>query len=156
MFATLHRHFTRHPALSLRWPLTVIIIGLMGMIDSGYLTYSHYAQTVLPCPTIESVNTCQVVATSVYSNILGVPLALIGLGFYATIIAIGLISLKEKFQFALNFIPPLAALAWLFSVRLTYLQFFVIHSVCYYCIFSALLATILLVMGVMMMRKIDN
>jgi len=156
MLSFLHRHFTHHPALSFRWPIAVIIIGLLGLADSGYLTYSHYAQTVLPCPTVQSVNTCQVVATSVYSNILGVPLALIGLGFYAIIIAIGLVALKEKYQFALNFIPPLSALAWLFSVRLTYLQFFVIDSICYYCIFSAILSTILLIMGVMMIQKINK
>ena len=128
----------------------------MGFFDSGYLTFKHYSNEILPCPVVESVNTCQVVATSVYSNILGVPIALIGLFFYVAIIAIGLVSLKEKYQFILNFIPPLSALAWLFSVRLTYLQFFVIHSVCYYCIFSALLATILLIMGVMIIKKIDD
>ncbi len=153
MLAFLHRHFTRHPALSPRWPIAVIIIGLLGFFDSGYLAYKHYANQTILCPIVESVNTCQVVAVSVYSNILGVPIALLGLFFYIAIITIGLNSLKERYQFVLNFIPPLSALAWLFSIRLTYLQFFIIHSICYYCIFSALLSTLLLVIGIMIIRK---
>jgi len=136
--------------------MAVIIIGLMGLIDSGYLVYKHYTNQILPCPTVQLVNTCQVVATSAYANILGVPIALIGLGFYLAIIIIGLAGLKEKYQFAFNFIPPLSALAWLFSARLTYLQFFVIHSICYYCIFSALLATFLLIIGVIIIQKTIN
>ncbi|MFA7654091.1 MAG: vitamin K epoxide reductase family protein [Candidatus Magasanikbacteria bacterium] len=155
MLALLHRHFTRHPALTTIWPIAIIIIGLLGFLDSGYLTYKHYAHEILPCPIVESVNTCQVVATSIYSNILGIPLALIGLGFYTVIILIGLLALKEKYQFMLNFVPLLSVLSWLFSVRLTYLQFFVINSVCYYCIFSAFLATILVIMGIMIIKKID-
>lgn len=155
MLATLHRWFTRHPSLSPVFPAVIILIALFGLIDSGYLTYKHYSKEILPCPVVESVNTCQVVATSVYANILGLPISLLGLLFYLVVIAIGLISLREKWQFTLNFIPPLSALAWLFSIRLTYLQFFVIHSVCYYCIFSAVLSTVLLAIGIAIIRKID-
>ena len=86
---------------------------------------------------------------------LGVPLALFGLGFYILIIAIGLVSFKEKYQFVLNFIIPLALVAWIFSVRLTYLQMFVIKSFCYYCLLSALLSTILLIIGIIMVKKIE-
>jgi len=153
MLAFLHRHFTRHPSLSLRWPIAIVFIGLLGFVDSGYLAYKHYTNEILPCPGVELVNTCQVVATSVYSTILGIPLSLLGLFFYATVIVIGLFALNEKYQFVLNFIPPLALVAWVFSVRLVYLQLFVIYSVCYYCIWSAILSTVLLILGIIIVRK---
>ncbi len=155
MLQKLKNFFFHHPGLSNRWKVAVIAIGLIGLLDSSYLAYSYYSNQDLACPVIKEVNSCEIVATSSYSTMMGTPLALFGMGFYLLIVAIGLISLKEKYQFALNFIAPLAFVAWVFSVRLTYLQMFVIKSFCYYCLLSALLSTILLVLGVLMVKKIE-
>lgn len=155
MLQKLKHFFFHHPALSNSWKIAVIIIGLIGFFDSGYLTYSHYSNQEVACPTVKEVNSCEIVATSSYSTMMGTPLALFGMGFYLLITAIGFISLKEKYQFTLNFITPLAFMAWVFSVRLTYLQMFVIKSFCYYCLLSALLSTILLALGVLMVKKIE-
>ena len=153
MINLIKKYLSRKNTLSKYWSIAIIVIGLLGLTDSGYLVFKHYSNQVLPCPTVESVNTCQVVASSVYSNILGIPIALIGFCFYVAIIIIGVVGLKRDYQYIFNFIPPLSALAWLFSARLTYLQFFVIHSICYYCIFSAFLATLLLIIGVIIIKK---
>ena len=155
MLQKLKHFFFHHPALSHGWKIAVIIIGLIGLLDSSYLTYTHYGEIAPACPVIEKVNSCEIVATSSYSTMLGIPLSLFGMGFYILVVAIGLVSFKEKYQFALNFIAPLALMAWIFSVRLTYLQMFVIKSFCYYCLLSAILSTLLLALGVLMVKKID-
>ncbi len=155
MLQILKKFFFRHPLLSIRWKIAVLVIGFIGLLDSTYLTYSHYSNQALTCPVVKKVNSCEIVATSSYSTMLGAPLSLFGLGFYLLIIIIGLASIKEKYQFTLNFIIPLAFVAWVFSARLTYLQIFVIKSFCYYCLLSALLSTILLVLGILIVKKTE-
>ncbi len=126
--------------------IAVVIIGLIGLADSSYLTYAHYKAHPLNCFTeVKQVNSCQVVADSIYSTVLGVPISLLGMGFYLTIITIGILSIwKKDFNFLLNLLLPFSALAVLFSMRLTYLQVNVIGYICYYCILSALLSVALL------------
>ncbi|MFA6424531.1 MAG: vitamin K epoxide reductase family protein [Candidatus Magasanikbacteria bacterium] len=125
--------------------IAILIIGIVGLMDSSYLTYSHYEANPLNCfANAKAVNSCQVVADSAYSTILGVPISLMGMCFYLVIIAIGLASLKKDFIFLLNLLLPFSVIAVLFSLRLTYLQVYVIGYLCYYCILSALLSCALL------------
>lgn len=125
--------------------ITIIVLGLIGLLDSSYLTYSYFKANPINCfSAVKQVNSCQVVADSIYSTILGVPISLLGMLFYLVIIAIGVISQKKDFTFLLNLLLPFSAMAVLFSLRLTYLQVYVIGYICYYCLISATLSVILL------------
>lgn len=136
--------------------IAIIVIGLVGLVDSSYLTYAHYKANPINCFTeVKQVNSCQVVADSIYSTVLGVPISLLGIFFYLTIIAIGLISFKKDFTFILNLLLPFSAFAVLFSLRLTYLQVYVIGYICYYCLISATLSCILLGISWKIYNKIN-
>lgn len=72
------------------WPATVgSALSLTGFAISGYLTYEHYtSSTSLTCPASGGIVNCFKVTTSQYSKIGGVPVAVLGLVFFAVMLAL--------------------------------------------------------------------
>jgi uncharacterized membrane protein len=67
-----------------RWArLSSLILAVAGLAVSAYLTVEHYSSsTTLACPETGVVN-CVKVTTSSYSTLAGMPVALLGLLFFA-------------------------------------------------------------------------
>jgi uncharacterized membrane protein len=78
----------RNPA---RWLGTgCTVLTLTGAAVSLYLTIAHYnAHLALACPSTGVVN-CQQVTTSSYSSLFGVPVALLGLTYFALLVPLHL------------------------------------------------------------------
>ena len=71
-------------------PLAELGISLAGLVVSLYLTYEHLtAGTTLACPDTGTIN-CVKVTTSEYATFLGVPVAVLGLAFFATMTVLSL------------------------------------------------------------------
>jgi uncharacterized membrane protein len=66
-----------------RWaPLSSTVLCLAGLVASSYLTFEHYSSsTTLACPNTGAIN-CVKVTTSSYSEVMGIPVALLGLLFF--------------------------------------------------------------------------
>ena len=66
-----------------RWaPLTSTVLCLVGLGAAAYLTFEHYSSsTTFACPESATIN-CVKVTTSSYSELLGLPVALLGLLFF--------------------------------------------------------------------------
>lgn len=109
-------------------------LSLLGLIDSTYLTISHYTTTVtLACPETSFIN-CQKVTTSAYSMIGGIPLVLLGLLFFITMIALQLPiawSSDNKVLKQLRIIISLIGIASVFW--LVYVELYKLNSICLYC-----------------------
>jgi uncharacterized membrane protein len=67
-----------------RWAqVTALLLAVAGLLVSAYLTFEHYSSSAtLACPETGVVN-CVKVTTSSYSTLVGVPVALLGLLFFA-------------------------------------------------------------------------
>ncbi len=157
MLQSIRKYLIRHVKVDKSVKIAIIVLGLIGIWDTSYLTYSHFLLHPLACFSNEvvKVNSCQVVTDSIYSTVLGVPLALIGLGYYLTVTTLSALSFKEKYTYLLNLILPIASLSSLFSIRLIYLQVNVIGHLCYYCLLSALVSFILLGISFNLYQKIE-
>lgn len=126
---------------ALPW-VALALLSLPGMGAAGYLTYSHYVDEPTMCAGIGS---CQTVQTSEYSAIAGVPVALMGFGYFA---AIGLLSVARLFRVPLAvdwgtpvaFMMAVAGVA--FVAYLTFVELFVIDAVCPWCVAVAVMTTI--------------
>jgi uncharacterized membrane protein len=92
---------------------------------------------------------CDTVQASPWAEQLGIPVAFYGVVGYAAILAAALVGLQPAWLGRRGPIILLAALATggvLFSGWLTYLELFVIHAICRWCVASAvIMATIWIV-----------
>ncbi|MBN1450833.1 MAG: hypothetical protein JW963_07455 [Anaerolineales bacterium] len=121
---------------------------LLGLVVAGYLAYVETAQISAVCGPVGDCNTVQ---QSEYARLFGIlPIGIMGLVGYIMIVAVWLV-----IRFGRNGIENLGALALLgmtlagtlFSVYLTFLEPFVIGATCAWCLTSAVLMTVLMLLS---------
>ena len=122
-----------------RLRLLAAVLALAGIAVASYLTWVHYEGIKPFC--VAGGGGCERVQTSDYADLAGVPVALIGLIGYVSILASLLIP-RDLGRFAGAF---LGLVGFGFSVYLTYLELFVIDAICQWCVASALLMTLLMI-----------
>jgi uncharacterized membrane protein len=115
-------------------------LGSAGVGIAGYLTYVHYAGLHPICGISHG---CETVQTSSYASLLGIPVALLGLITYVLI----LISLRRPDDSGLLGGYVLTLIGFGFSVYLTYREVFTIHAICSWCVSSAIVFTLLAIVG---------
>jgi uncharacterized membrane protein len=113
-----------------------IVLALIGLGVAGYLTYVHYEGVK---PVCGLGGDCEKVQTSEWADLAGVPVALLGLIGYATILATLFVEREE----ALIAGALVALVGFGFSVYLTYRELFSIDAICPWCVASAVIMTLL-------------
>jgi uncharacterized membrane protein len=106
-------------------------LAIVGILISAYLTWVHYMGVAPVC--VGGKGGCETVQTSSYATIFGVPVAVLGLVGYAGLLFSAL--LRGEAGVYLAFL--VALVGTLFSAYLTYLELFVIHALCQWCLASA-------------------
>jgi uncharacterized membrane protein len=94
------------------------------------------------------IGDCNAVQTSEYAYLFGIPIGVLGVVGYVAILATwawGAWRADNRVTLAL---PLMTAFGVLFSIYLTYLEPFVIGSVCVWCLTSAVVMTLLLLLSV--------
>jgi uncharacterized membrane protein len=112
----------------------MIVFASLGLADATYLTVLHYARITVPCAA--SGNPCEVVQTSIYSHIFGIPVSLLGAIGYLLILA-GLF-LRDGHNTRLATLG-IALFGVVFSGYLTYREAFTLNQYCEWCLGSAFL-----------------
>ncbi|HEY5479716.1 MAG TPA: vitamin K epoxide reductase family protein [Gaiellaceae bacterium] len=117
----------------LRW--AVAALALIGAGIAGYLTYTHFKGSPPVCLT----SGCEVVQNSRWSKLFGIPVALLGLLTYLSIIASTLI----RHPLAKQAGAMLALVALGFNAYLLYIQEHEIGRYCTWCISNEIVSLIL-------------
>ena len=131
------------------WPIPALT--LLGLAAAGYLAYVEITQVQAVCGP---VGECNIVQASPYAQIMGIPVAVLGLINYLAIGGLWLLVRKPGTAVTrLQQLAPAALLAItvfgvLFSIYLTALELFVIHAVCAWCLTSAVITTLMMVIVV--------
>src|SRR5437763_13028198 len=116
------------------WPyLIATLLSLVGLGDAIYLTIQDLTGQNLRCSIISG---CAEVLGSKYAHIGGVPLASIGAFSYSLVFSLAILVLFG-YGFARPALAVMIGIMFLTSLWLLYLQAFVIHHFCQYCLLSA-------------------
>ncbi|OGM05244.1 dihydroorotate dehydrogenase (quinone) [Candidatus Woesebacteria bacterium RIFCSPHIGHO2_01_FULL_39_32] len=121
----------------------ILLLSLLGLADSWYLTLEHYGKIIVPCSTAILVD-CGKVLRSKYSEVLGIPLALIGVFHYGLFSLVNFYNVIKKDKQIRVIAIIFSTIGTLSSIVFMYLQFFVIGSICLYCTLSAIISFTLL------------
>jgi uncharacterized membrane protein len=122
------------------------VLAAAGLAISAYLTWAHLSGTVPVC--VGGSGGCETVQTSRYSEIMGVPVAALGLFAYATMLACAVLRGEGAAVSGLF----VALVGVLFSAYLTYLELFILRAICQWCVASAVLVVAYLVFGALRLR----
>ena len=131
-----------------RTRLGIVAVAAVGIAVSAYLTWVHYSGSLALCV---GVGGCETVQASSYSQVLGVPVALLGLAAYATIFATSLS--RHELAGAVAISVALAGVG--FAAYLLYVQLAVINAVCEWCLASDAVVTVLAVLTLLRLRAAD-
>jgi uncharacterized membrane protein len=123
-----------------------VLSGILALAGIGVATYIAIVAAGGGTPQCLAGGTgCETVAKSEYSDIAGVNVAVFGIAGYVLLLGAALAAgdLARIAGFAV------ALVGFGFSAYLTYLELFVIDAICQWCVASALLMTLLLIVNVL-------
>lgn len=121
------------------------VLCAIGLVVAGYLSYVEIFVVEAVCGP---VGDCNAVQSSIYAKLFGfLPIGVLGMGGYVAILGAWLYPRIRRDRLAhyaplANFCMTLFGV--IFSVYLTYLEIFVIRAVCMWCVTSAVIMTLLL------------
>ncbi|HET7120324.1 MAG TPA: vitamin K epoxide reductase family protein [Solirubrobacterales bacterium] len=119
-------------------------IAFVAALGVGVATYITIADSGGGAPACIAGSTgCQTVADSTYSHVAGVNIAVFGIVGYVLLLATAFFA-SDAARFA-GFALALGGFGY--SVFLTYLEIFKIEAICQWCVASAVLMTILLLLN---------
>jgi len=133
----------------MRLYITAAVVSLIGLADAIYLTVEHVTGQSVRCTIVAG---CSEVLSSQYAVVAGVPLAAIGAAGYFTVFSLATLA-AFGYWIAGRLMQSLVLLMFLISAWLFYLQAFVIHAFCQFCLLSAAVTTALTIIVLFIRRR---
>jgi uncharacterized membrane protein len=124
-----------------RFRLAMTAVAAAGLAVAVYLTWVHYAGIKPICAS--GGGGCERVQNSSYADLAGIPVAVLGVLGYASILA----SLGLSGEAGVLAPAVLSFVGFGFSAYLTYVELVKIDALCQWCVASAVLMTALAALG---------
>lgn len=132
----------------------VAALSLAGLFVATYLyLYKIGKIGTLACGT----GGCETVQLSPQARFLGVEVSLIGVLGYAALLVLALLALQPRYEgpaWPARALALFSGVAVLFTAYLTYLELFVIHAVCRWCVTSAAIIVAIFLLAVRELRTV--
>ena len=138
-------------ARSHRLLLAIAVLSVLGIAVSGVSLDHHFRTTKTGyCDFGQSFN-CDLVNRSEYSTVAGVPVALIGILGYATLLAFATLYRSKAETPAILTIGSVVGLG--FALRLTYIEKYVLFTWCVLCLSSLAIISAITVLCLLLVRR---
>ena len=122
---------TRSRSSTVHW--IVAGIALLGLADATFLTVAHLTGDDAVCGSFAG---CSTVLGSAYATIKGIPTAAFGALAYFAVFSAAILA-AFGYTRARGFLLTVVAAMFIASLYFLYLQAFVLHAYCPFCLFSA-------------------
>lgn len=149
---------TRQKLVTLDW-LTwlMILLTIAGLGVSGYLMWGY----TVPGATLScgASSGCETVKNSVYANLVGIPLPVLGLVSYVALLVLlavqgqSAVSGRDWVPYVALAIFGVSLAGVLYSAYLTYIELFVIDAICRWCVASAIIIVAIFVLSIFNLRN---
>lgn len=126
----------------------VLILSLIGLVDSIYLTILKVTNNQSLC--LKGIGDCWSVNISRYSEIAGIPVAILGAGVYLAIVLLTLFEdrLPILREYGNLFLFGITLIGVIYSAYLTYVEIAILNAICPFCVLSAVLMVGLLALAI--------
>lgn len=132
---------------SLLYFLSLLLV-VIGLIVSGYISYTKLTNTELVCVEDGAIN-CDIVQNSAYSKFAGIEIAY--LGFLTYLVLGGLLLLENRIallqDYGKTLVFGITLFAFLYAVWLVYVQAAVLSAFCAWCLAHEVTITLLFVVS---------
>lgn len=128
----------------------IFILSLLGLGVSSFLFYEYSIAGSIICPTGGG---CDVVRASTYSLFLGISIPILGIVFYLAMAVLSVMRsyiFPNKILFILQLLGSVVGVG--FGIYLTFLEVFVIKAICFWCVLSFIISSVIL-LSVVLARK---
>jgi uncharacterized membrane protein len=127
-------------------------MALVGAVLAGYLTWVHYDTSALVC----GLGDCHAVQVSDFATVGLIPVAVLGLVMYLTVLLCNLVALAKPGQaVTATFVAFAVALAGsVYAAYLTWLEVAGIGAICQWCVVSAALTVLLAIVEGAAVRRL--
>ena len=133
--------------------MSAAVLSLFGLFVSAYLyLYKIGRIGSLAC----GAGGCETVQQSPWSRFAGIEVSLIGMAGYAGLLLVSLVALQpgpSTRRWPTSALLLLSGLGVAFTAYLTYLELFVIHAVCRWCVGSAAIIVAIFLLALLDLRR---
>ncbi len=133
--------------------LISLIAALIGLGDSLYLTWIKLSHNEALCTP--GLGDCFTVNTSRYAEFYGIPIAILGAATYLAIILILVFEPRSAFleENGNMAVFGISLIGVIYSAYLSYLEEFVLHAWCPYCVLSAVMVLIIFIGSIVRLKQ---
>jgi uncharacterized membrane protein len=136
--------------------MSAALLSLTGLFISAYLyLYKIGKIGTLAC----GAGSCETVQQSSWSRFAGLEVSLIGVIGYAGLLALSLAALRPGLssqRWPATLLTALAGIGAAFTIYLTYLELFVIHAICRWCVGSGVIIIAILIAALLDQRRLSR
>lgn len=131
-------------------PILFAILSFLGFLDATYLAVKYFQNEIPPCTLVAG---CDVVTTSEYAAIFGIPIALLGSIYYLLLLLLTIAFFDTKKEALFRFACQSTWIGLMASIYFVSLQVSVLNAICVYCMGSAGTSGGLFVVGMIYLKS---
>ena len=124
-----------------------VVLAIIGLADSAYLSWVKLANATATC---SNIGDCELVNTSRFSEIGGIPIAALGTAAYLAIVVLLAIEkrLPDRSSSVRVGVFGIALAGTLYSAYLTYVEIGILRAICPLCVLSSVVISAIFVLSV--------